>query len=102
LTGVWCYNNQLSSIDISNSEALVSLSCLNNKLGWLDLRANKALLYLWCQKNANLKTVCLNTTQMMLTNNFISVLEKDATCAWSTKCKISPTVAVKSLKKAKK
>ncbi len=48
---LYCYNNNLSELDISNNTVLVSLSCYLNNLTSLDIRANTALSSLHCYSN---------------------------------------------------
>ena len=51
LTTLYCYSNQLTSLDMSNNTALEYLDCDNNQLQSLDLTKNTALIYLDCTKN---------------------------------------------------
>ena len=46
-----CYNNQLTSLDLSQNTNLKYLHCFNNKLTSLDLSKNTVLKTLWCYKN---------------------------------------------------
>ena len=46
-----CYNNQLTSLDVSNNTALTTLGCDGNKLTELDVSNNTALTYLYCNDN---------------------------------------------------
>ncbi|MBR3434969.1 MAG: hypothetical protein IKG88_03665, partial [Bacteroidales bacterium] len=46
-----CYNNQLTSLDVSNNTALTTLGCDGNKLTELDVSNNAALTYLYCNDN---------------------------------------------------
>ena len=46
-----CWNNKLTSLDISNNSALVSLMCYKNKLTSLDVSNNSALAELDCSQN---------------------------------------------------
>ena len=41
LTTLWCYNNQLTSLDVSKNTALTDLSCSNNQLTSLDVSKNQ-------------------------------------------------------------
>jgi Leucine-rich repeat (LRR) protein len=43
-----CYNNQLTSLDVSKNTALTWLGCFNNQLTSLDVSKNTALTKLWC------------------------------------------------------
>ena len=52
LTGLSCSNNQLTSLDVSNSTALTELYCtFNNQLTSLDVSNNTALTELYCRSN---------------------------------------------------
>ncbi len=48
LTDLRCYNNQLTALDISENTALTRLFCYNNQLTALDVSKNTALTYLDC------------------------------------------------------
>ena len=50
LTLLYCENNQLTSLDVSNNTALTELLCFGNQLTSLDV-SNTALTYLNCQAN---------------------------------------------------
>ena len=56
-----CYNNSLTSLNLNKNTKLRSLNCNNNKLTVLDLRENKSLSWLRCNNN------CL--TSLDLRNN---------------------------------
>ena len=56
-----CYNNSLTSLNLNKNTKLGSLNCNNNKLTVLDLRENKSLSWLRCKNN------CL--TSLDLRNN---------------------------------
>ena len=51
LWSLYCQNNQLTSLDLSQNTALVSLSCQNNLLTSLDLSKNTELGVLICSVN---------------------------------------------------
>ena len=61
LKGLICYNNSLTSLNLNKNTKLRSLNCNNNKLTVLDLRENKSLSWLRCKNN------CL--TSLDLRNN---------------------------------
>ena len=61
LKSLWCYNNQLTSLDVSQNAELVELYCEQNNLTSLDVSQNTALLKLTCQDN--------NLTSLDLTQN---------------------------------
>jgi len=51
LTELFCYNNKLTSLDVSKNTALTVLSCYDNKLTSLDVSKNTALTMLYCYDN---------------------------------------------------
>jgi hypothetical protein len=51
LTVLDCSDNQITSIDVSNNTKLVYLSCDNNQLSSLDVSKNTELTMLWCHQN---------------------------------------------------
>ena len=51
LTSLYCYGNQLTSLNISNNTELQYLQCGYNKLTALDLSENPYLRYLYCYGN---------------------------------------------------
>ena len=51
LRWLYCSNNQLTSLDVSNNTALKELSCYDNQLTSLDVSKNTALTYLYCGDN---------------------------------------------------
>ena len=51
LEELYCYDNQLSSLDVSQNTALQKLDCYQNQLTSLDVRQNAALTYLNCGNN---------------------------------------------------
>ena len=48
---LYCYNNALTTLDVSNNTALTVLSCDYNKLTELDVSNNIALTLLQCYGN---------------------------------------------------
>ena len=75
LTGLWCYNNLLTSLDVSKNTALLYLDCENNQyLISLDVSKNTALEELYCygnqlisldvSKNTALKILDLSSNQL--------------------------------------
>ena len=61
LKELYCYNNKLSSLDVSNNTALEKLNCCQNSLSSLDVSKNTALKDLTCQDN--------NLTSLDVTQN---------------------------------
>ncbi len=51
LTWLWCSGNQLTSLDLSNNTALTTLGCSNNQLTSLNVSKNTALTGLDCSDN---------------------------------------------------
>ena len=51
LTTLYCYDNQLTSLDVSQNTALTSLSCFGNQLTSLDVSGATALTSLSCGSN---------------------------------------------------
>ena len=51
LTALYCYYNQLTSLDVSQNTALTVLDCASNQLSNLDVSQNTALDELWCDDN---------------------------------------------------
>jgi len=68
LTNLNCFYNRLTKLDISKNTALTSFSCSSNQLTELDVSKNTALLYLSCSEN-NLSSldVSNNTALISLT-----------------------------------
>ncbi len=48
---LYCYGNELTSLDLSNNTALIELNCEDNQLSSLDLANNTDLWYLHCGSN---------------------------------------------------
>ena len=59
-----CYDNQLTSLDLSANPLLTYLSCDSNKLTTLDLSANPLLQYLYCDSN-KLTTLDLSANPLL-------------------------------------
>lgn len=51
ITDLYCYNNQLTELDLSKNTALSSLYCYNNQLSALDLSQNTELTFLSLYQN---------------------------------------------------
>ena len=51
LETLYCYNNKLTSLDVSKNPELKELKCYNNKLTELDVRQNAQLETLYCDTN---------------------------------------------------
>ena len=48
---LYCYNNQLTALDVSKNTALKFFWCSNNQLTALDVSKNTALATFWCSNN---------------------------------------------------
>jgi Leucine-rich repeat (LRR) protein len=48
---LYCYKNQLTSLDVSNNAKLVELYCYDNQLTSLDVSNNVKLITLYCYDN---------------------------------------------------
>jgi hypothetical protein len=59
LETMYCFNNNLTNLDVSKNTALKSLECDNNQITSLDLSNNTALEELYCTNN-NLSTLDLS------------------------------------------
>ncbi|MBQ6919894.1 MAG: leucine-rich repeat domain-containing protein, partial [Synergistaceae bacterium] len=51
LTSLYCEENQLTALDVTNNTALTSLECSGNQLTALDVSNNTALEWLSCSNN---------------------------------------------------
>ncbi len=51
LTELYCFGNQLTSLDVSKNTSLTTLSCYSNQLTSLDVSKNTSLTYLDCDNN---------------------------------------------------
>ena len=65
LTSLYCYNNQLTSLDVSQNTALMQLRCYGNQLTSLDVSQNTALKYLECDSNQLTTLDVSNNTALM-------------------------------------
>ena len=61
LNVLYCNDNQLTNLDLSQNTALQNLYCSNNQLDTLDLSQNTALQYVECDHN-NLSSLILPTS----------------------------------------
>lgn len=81
LQAIYCYNNQLITLDVSKNTALVSLYCSNNQLESLDLSNNTALEWLDCTNN-QLTKLKLSTAlvDVSCSNNRLESLDDVSNC----------------------
>jgi hypothetical protein len=100
LAYLWCNNNQLISLDVSQNSALEQFVCYENQITELILNQNSALNYLECWNN---QLICLNlkngnNTNLLyleaLNNPALTCIEVDdavyATANWTN---IDPTAS---------
>ena len=68
LTELFCYSNQLSSLNLSNNTQLVEVSCGSNQLTYIDLRNgnNSGLWYFTSMNNPGLD--CIDVDDLAWTN----------------------------------
>jgi Leucine-rich repeat (LRR) protein len=64
LTALYCYSNQLTSLDVSNNTALTILRCGDNQLPSLDVSNNTALIDLRCYSNQLTSLDVSNNTEL--------------------------------------
>ena len=83
LSQLFCSDNQITSLDLSNNANLFELNCNNNLLTSLDVRNgnNIALWYLTAVNNPQLYCIAVNDIAYANANWF-----KDNDCAFSTNC----------------
>lgn len=80
LTGLYCENNQLTSLDLSKNTLLVGLKCSKNKLTSLNLNGCTQLNKLYCDNNqlttldikSNILLTALHCSNNQLTNLGVS------------------------------
>ena len=75
LESLFCNNNNLSTLDVSNNTALTFLACYTNNLSSLDLSNNTALTFLSCANN-NLSSLNVkngNNLNMLPSINFNAI-----------------------------
>ena len=87
LTKLTCYGNQLTSLDVSKNTALTMLNCGENRLTSLDVSKNTALTTLNCSKNRLTSLdVSKNTalTKLYCSNNQLTSLDvsKNTALTW--------------------
>ena len=68
LEKLYCVNNQLTTLDLSNFTKLKTLYCYNNQLVSLDLSGCSSLEYLWCDNN---KLTALNINDCSVLNTLL-------------------------------
>jgi len=87
LTELYCYYNQLTSLDVSANTGLTWLVCHHNQLSSLNVSTNTALTYLECADNL-LTSLNVNTntalTNLHCYNNLLTSLNVSANTALTT------------------
>ena len=63
---VYCYDNKLTSLDLSNTTALAALDCSDNELTSLDVSKNTSLIQLWCTGNKLTNLDISKNTKLMI------------------------------------
>ena len=83
LTELFCYSNQLLSLDLSNNTQLFEVSCGSNQLAYIDLRNgnNSGLWYFQSMNNPALN--CIDVDDLAWSNINWS---KDSWTTFSTNC----------------
>lgn len=67
LTSLICYSNQLTTLDVSKNTALIELSCKLNQLTSLNVSNNPALTFLTCREN---KLITLDVSKSTALTSF--------------------------------
>lgn len=84
ITRLDCYNNNLTSIDVSNNLALTRLHCSNNQIETLDISANTSITDIQCHNNGVLYELNIangnnsNFSYMKAYGNSLSCIQIDA------------------------
>ena len=90
LETLYCYDNQLTSLDVSKNTELTYLYCFNNQLTELDVSQNKALKTLDCSDNQLTELDVLRHTELgslVCSNNQLTSLDvSQNTKLWSLNC----------------
>jgi Leucine-rich repeat (LRR) protein len=83
LTDLFCYDNQLTELDLSNNTNLFELNCRNNLLTSVDVRNGNNLGFWYFTATFNSDLYCIDVDEVAYANyNW----EKDSGCAFSTDC----------------
>lgn len=84
ITRLDCYNNNLTSLDVSNNLALTRLHCAANQIETLDISANTSITDIQCHNNGVLYELNIangnnsNFSYMKAYGNSLSCIQKDA------------------------
>ena len=80
LIDLHCYNNQLTSLDVSTNTALITLYCNKNQLTSLDVSNNTALTRLYCYSNQLTSLDVRNGNNNLLDTMFSCLNNYNLTC----------------------
>lgn len=83
LTDLFCHDNQLVGLDLSNNPNLFELNCRNNLLTSLDVRNGNNLGLWYFTATFNPDLYCIDVDEVANAN---ANWEKDSGCAFSTDC----------------
>ena len=83
LTELFCNDNQLTEMDLSNNPNLFELNCRNNLLTRLDVRNGNNLGLWYFTATFNIDLYCIDVDEVAYAN---ANWEKDSGCAFSTDC----------------
>ena len=78
LTYLWCHNNQLTNLDVSGCTALGHLGCYDNQITSLNMSSCTNLTHLWCHNNqlTNLDiSGCVALQELLCYNNRLPLSE---------------------------
>ncbi|MCL2670618.1 MAG: hypothetical protein FWF10_01100 [Clostridiales bacterium] len=67
LTHLYCMDNRIEWLDVSNNTKLIVINCRGNRLNALDLSENKVLSQLWCYDNPNIRILDLRNNKSLVT-----------------------------------
>jgi Leucine-rich repeat (LRR) protein len=73
LTHLSCNSNQLTSLDVSKNVSLTQFTCDTNQLTTLDVSKNVALVSFYCNSNKLLSLNLKNSKNILLTNSYLNL-----------------------------
>ena len=86
LSHLFCYDNNIDTLDLSNNINLVELNCNNNSLKYLDI-SNGNNIYLFAfQALNNDSLMCINVDDVWWANSYCANWLKDPQCVFSDNC----------------
>jgi len=83
LTDLFCHDNQLTELDLSNNPNLFELNCRNNLLTRLDVRNGNNLGLWYFTATFNTDLYCIDVDEVANANAY---WEKDSGCVFFTDC----------------